>query len=62
MNAHLFARLVVAHRGFEFLDVCGGQLGPVHLDRQLVELAGERERYLVIVVIHPVTSVDADVE
>src|SRR5215510_11459920 len=36
------------HRGLELLDVLGRRLRPVHFDRQLVELGGQRERRLVV--------------
>ena len=42
--------------------VFGRQLRPVDLERQLVELAGERERHLVVLVVHRRAGVGADVE
>ena len=47
---------------FELLDVLGRQLRAVHLDRQLVELGGQRERRLVVRVVHAGQRVGADVE
>jgi hypothetical protein len=52
-----------ARFGFlEFLDVLGRQLRPVHLNRQLVELGGQGERRLVVLVVHAGQCVRADVE
>src|SRR5207248_1704428 len=44
------------------LFVCRRELRPVDLDRQLVELAGEPERHLVVVVVGRRAGVGADVE
>jgi hypothetical protein len=38
LEGFLVALRFLTHRGLEFLDVCGRQLRPVDLDRQLVEL------------------------
>src|SRR5262245_47384181 len=46
----------------EALFVLGRQLRPVDSDGQLVELAGELERHLVVPVIHRSAGVRADVE
>ncbi len=40
----------------------GDNCGPVHFDRQLVELGGEGERRLVVRVVHAGQRVGADVE
>ena len=54
--------MVVAGRLGEALDILRRQLGPVELERQLVELAGKFEWALVILVVHGRTGVGADVE
>ena len=62
-NFRLFARPVVSLAlFFEAFDVRGRQLRPVDLERQLVELAGEGERTLVVLVVHRRAGVGADVE
>ena len=50
------------HPLFELLDLLRRQLRTVHLDRQLVELGGQRERRLVVGVVHAGERVGADVE
>lgn len=50
------------HALFEFLDVFGRQLRAIHLDRQLVQLGGQRERRLIVGVVHPGERVGANVE
>src|SRR5262249_33655049 len=54
-------RAVVARSLLELLDVRRGELRPVDLERQLVKLAGEAERHLVIV-SHRRSRVGTDVE
>ncbi len=49
-------------RILELLDVLGRELRAVHLDRQLVKLAGKGERRLVVGVVHAGQRVGADVE
>src|SRR5271166_5440797 len=50
------------HGLFQLPDVLGRQLRPVDLDRQLVELGCQRERRLVVLVVHAGERVRADVE
>ena len=51
----LFRNAVVPLALFSSSLIVGGrQLRPVDLERQLVELAGERERHLVVLVVHRV--------
>jgi hypothetical protein len=50
------------HTFLEFFDVVGRELRAIHLDRQLVELGGERERRLIVFVVHTGECVGADVE
>ncbi len=47
---------------FERLDVFRRQLRPVHLDRQLVELGGQRERRLIVGIIDTGQRIGANVE
>ena len=53
---------LLRHRGLQLLDVLRRELRAVDLDRQLVQLAGERERGLVVRVVHARQRVGADVE
>ena len=53
---------LLPHGRLQLLDVLGRQLRPVDLDRQLVELGGQRERRLVVGVVHAGQRVGADVE
>lgn len=48
----LLLRRVVVHGHLELLDVCRRQLRPVDGKSQLVELASETERHLVVLVVH----------
>src|SRR5262245_10113859 len=57
----LLARLVAVHHLDELLLVRRRQLRPVDLQRQLVELAGELERGLIVLVVHGRAGVGADV-
>src|SRR5215475_6229872 len=62
-RSFLLARVVVP---LPFLDetllVLGRELRPIDRQRQLVELAGERERHLVLLVVHRRAGVGTDVE
>src|SRR5262245_5191507 len=60
--ANLLGHPVVARGRLELLDVRRRQLRPIDLQRQLVELAGELERDLVVLVVHRRAGVGPDVE
>ena len=59
------SRALVVRYGDRFLQLLPsviGQLRRSELEGQLVDLAGEGERHLVVLVVHPRAGVDADVE
>ncbi len=58
----LFGSRIVVHGLFEFLDVFGRELGTIDRQRQFCQLAGERERSLIVAVIHSRQRVSTDVE
>ncbi len=58
----LFTRLVVPLRGHQFLLVLRGKLWPVDRERDFVDLAGEGERQLIVLVLHRLAGGGADVE
>src|SRR5262249_28583260 len=60
--ASLFTRLVVPLRLHELLHIVRRELRPVDGECQLVELAGEAERNLVVLVVHWRFGVGTDVE
>src|SRR5689334_4684861 len=66
MAAPLKASLLRIRRGalrfLQFSYVVGRQLRRIERDRQLVDLAGELERHLIILVVDRVASVGPDIE
>src|SRR6185437_2482066 len=58
----LLAHSIAPPYRLQLPDVLCRELRPVDLERQLVELAGEPERYLVVLVIHGRAGVGAYVE
>src|SRR5499426_2705152 len=59
---NLLGRPVVARGCLQLLDVRRRQLRPIDCERKLVELAGELERDLVVLVVHRRAGVRPDVE
>ena len=62
---NMMHRVAVNRDGFRILDILDvriGKLGPVHFDRQFVELGGQGERRQVIRIVHAGQGVGADVE
>src|SRR5262245_42581281 len=51
-----------SHRRLKLLDILRRQLRAVDLDRQLVQLGGQREWWLVVGIVHAGQRVGADVE
>src|SRR5664279_596199 len=58
----LFAGVIVAFSLLQLLNVRRRQLRPVNRKRQFVELAGEGERNLIVLVVHRSASVGADIK
>jgi len=58
----LLARLVVALGFHETFLILWRQLRPVYLYRELIELAGEFEWHLIVLVVYRCAGVGADVE
>src|SRR5262245_50220979 len=56
-SVNLLGRPVVARGCLQLLDVRRRQLRPIDCERQLVELAGEAERHLVVLIVHRRPSV-----
>src|SRR6266851_7566153 len=54
--------VLLPHLLLQFLDVLLRQFRPVELEGQLVQLAGELERHLIVLVVHRRAGVGADVE
>ena len=58
----LLAHPVVPRRHLELLNVLRSELRSVDGQRDLLDLAGEPERHLVVLVVHRRAGVGADVE
>src|SRR3954470_13117597 len=64
VNSSSLVRLIIySSDGFRpSLFVLGGHLRWFQLDCQLVELAGEAKRRLVVLVVHACAGIDSDIE